>query len=146
MTKRTARKRRKTPGAAVLEDRNDLVQSYLREVASAICLADWVVLFRPESRPEDCEGMVDIEDGQRASIALCPQFWGLPPEYQRQILVHELCHLYFDRLRGFKNQLRRVLQGREFELLEEHLEDCEEHVTEMFARVIAPCLPLPKFT
>lgn len=125
--------------------RHDQLLDYAVRISKAILLADWEIVFVPESYQGDdkAEAQIELRNGQVATLAVAPEFWGLPAEYQRRVIVHELCHCYFDRFRISADIIALLPDKNVSALLQEANEDAEDVAVELVARVLSPCLPLP---
>lgn len=125
--------------------RHTQLLDYVLMLARAISLADWTITLvdKPIDPEDDAEAQIELKDGHSAVLGVCSEFWDLPPEYQRRVIVHEVCHLQFDRLRIF-NAVAALLPDKNVSAaLKTIVEEAEEHAVESFAKVLAPALPLP---
>ncbi len=122
------------------------VDRYLKRIQGPLLLADWSFCYRPDlvcSLENAAE--IQIYEGHTADLAICPEFWDWPTTKQRAILVHELCHAHFDRLRAIDSLLPRHHSPEVLAVLRGVLIEAEEHAVETMARLLASRLPLPKF-
>jgi hypothetical protein len=122
------------------------VQAYFDLVRPFVLLADWDVQYLPDAEiSPDNEAEIQILDGHRAEVAIGPDFFGYPPEKQRAIVLHELAHLHFARMRGLEVSTVSLLGVDARALFRAGLADAEEHIVEMISRLTTSRCPLPKF-
>ncbi|MCA9880308.1 MAG: hypothetical protein KC442_21080 [Thermomicrobiales bacterium] len=127
---------------------HDALGRYLRSLADAMQLRDWVIELQRE-RPEP--------EGAWASVVVCrwhqtawvrvawPEFFDTrPPERQRVDLVHELVHVHLDRPHQLMDDLAGMFGENTATQLAKDRHQVEiEVATETLARVIAPFMPMP---
>ena len=99
--------------------------------------------------PEFCAGdaHAEISDSDfNMRITLGIGFFDLTPAMQRDVLTHEICHVYFE---GFDEILKVFMVGvlipKDVKRLKALMLVKEHEVIDLLMRTIAPSLPLPKF-
>ncbi len=118
--------------------------AYIRTLADALCLKDWVVTLRRHSSDEGTRAQVTISRMKdEATIVLCDRWFVRTPEEQRQTLVHELIHAHTGRLCRVMTRLNDEIGGETIRYVTTAFDEEEEIVADTLARVIAPFLPLP---
>lgn len=114
------------------------LRPYVRDLAGRMCLKDWRVEVLEDTPSQKWHG-ADIEtiSGKKdARIRLCLDFFGKPPEFQREYLCHELIHLHLAQLDDYLRDILSESQETSYNLLR------ELSVDEM-AHALAPSMPLP---
>lgn len=119
------------------------LETYLREVAGQMNLADWDVCFEDKEPRAECEAEVTQSEDQHAHIRVAPRFWSHTRDFQRLVLVHELTHLAFTGGDAFAGALAAVAPGPAGDAISAIMYANEEHVVEWATRLLAPTLPLP---
>jgi hypothetical protein len=125
------------------------MNAYLRRAADCCGLRDWSVEMEDGSRElKDRDGdelyaEVTMSEDRTASVIFAEDFWGFPPDKQRSIVVHELCHPHCRRLRTLGEDLAATAPVPFRKILEAAIEDADEHATEWMAKLLAPNVPLP---
>ncbi len=123
------------------------VNAYLRAAADALGLKDWRITFDPQpTTEEDTYAEIDATEDRHASVQLCATFATLPARQQREIIVHELCHLHTTRLRTIAEDLAASESTGTKSFILKTIENADEHAVESFAQLLAPQLPLPAFS
>lgn len=121
------------------------VQKYVNYAAPLCGLAGWDIMVSDELPSSVCEAETYITEGQHAEIRLAPAFAGHDPIYQRLIICHELCHCHCCGFTPAVEALKSDLAPSSFRIAESWFDSVEEHVVEVFARLLAPSLKLPRF-
>ena len=124
-------------------------------------LNHWEIAYDPDTEPSNGADLeIVTNDSQHAAIRInVDRFLAQPPGVQRELIVHEMGHLYTDRLRSLRDDLKRsvwfrtqalklkkserVLLAITIDCLSEEFEKAEEYCVQGFARLVAPSLPLP---
>lgn len=123
-------------------NRGQIVEQYLRACAAQMGLGAWEISFDERGDIEDgFEANIKTTENQCAIIALSRKFWTHPADIQQRILVHEICHLYFDRLREHVDVIETHLAPATFRIFADAHENAEEHAVETLTRVFAKILP-----
>lgn len=121
---------------------------YLRALADAMQLRDWVIELRRE-RPADSTAWASIEVcrwHQTAWVRVAwPEFFDTrSPDRQRVDLVHELVHVHLDRPHQLMDDIAGMFSENTATQLAKDRHEVEiEVATEALARVIAPFMPMP---
>ena len=118
------------------------VDQYLRTLAQAMGLGDWVLVISDEPADDGTVAEIDCTLGQRhARVYLCEEWLELDAVTQRDTLVHELVHAHLAQLRHLADALFATVKGGKQAEVSFHL--IEEYATEAIAQAWAPMLPLP---
>lgn len=126
--------------------REILLQEYVQSLRQHMLLNDWAVTYDPHDSPDDDdEAQISTNDGLEATLVIHPAFWLKTPEEQREILTHELCHLHTDRTRSTWHRLSDHFRPDVYETFAGVFSDADEHTCQIFTRILAPLLPLPRF-
>lgn len=137
------------------------VENYLRKLAVKMNLSQWEIAFDPDASPDNgAHADIEASEGQHALVTINEKvFRNATPGEQREMLVHELCHLYTDRIRNMgdhmkdslvsvmkkigRNEMDRFVLAAAITFAGEEFYDAEEYAVQGFARIIAPHMPMP---
>lgn len=129
------------------EARRAALERYLAELAALVGLGDWTITVasEPEVDEDDADVYVTISPdyAQRATVRAHPRFWTEPPERQRLLATHELCHLPAERFSEALAIAGAVVGKQTMRALDKAFSEAEEHLVWWMAHRLAPSLPLP---
>jgi hypothetical protein len=118
--------------------------AYLRDLADRLGLRDWRLDLDRDPTAGGLLAHVEVTDGARWALVTLGPTWGvLPPDRQRQALVHELIHPHFQEIAEAVAHGREVLGGTAIEVVERAVRHQIEHAVDALAEAVAPLLPLP---
>lgn len=128
--------------------RRAALEAYVSEVRASLRLDAWDVRLADEwpDDGEDVYAQIDpCEQRWIATLRLGSGFWDLPPEDQRNTIVHELLHLHHvrltdvTRLGAWRHQVGQAL----YDHLVDQVKREAELMVDALASVLAPFVPLP---
>ena len=119
------------------------VNSYLREAANALLLRDWTVRYDPQEPGEEALAEVHTSEDTHIMVRFSAAFWDLDPAEQRDIVVHELCHVHLARLYDVAQHL--VGPGVHHDACCAMVDDADDHATEVFARLLRDRVATPRW-
>ncbi len=123
------------------------LESYLRLLAGLIGLGDWTIVVSPEPEADEDDHdvfiTITIDYAQRATVRAHPRYWREPPERQRLLGTHELCHLPAERFSEALAIAGAVVGKQTMKALDKAFSEAEEHIVWWIALRLAPGLPMP---
>lgn len=122
------------------------LNEYVRWVDDSLELRDWTltVVYDPEVEDSDALASIKCIYGRKhANIRLCPEFFSLSGEQQRQTVAHELIHCHLSGLEWQYNNLGGHVAPSVFEIVWGGMKDQVEFATDAMADALAKHLPLP---
>jgi len=121
------------------------LEAYLTMLKREMGLGDWT-LHEGERLAEDSDNYATIQaqwGAREATLRLCSGFEALAPDVQRRVLVHELSHLFTDRLVSWVRVWLEELSPAARRQAERLLMEEWEFVTDAVERALSPWMPMP---
>ena len=122
------------------------VATYLRDLADRMELRDWTVRFLHEPCGDGSLAECRVVYGRKwVDVQVCSRFFDMPPDEQRQTLVHELVHCHFDAVEGVMRDARqaKAFPKRARRVVEHAQHRAVEHGVDAVAEALAPHMPMP---
>lgn len=117
---------------------------YTRQIAVAMGLGGWHIEQSADPASEGCLAEIEPTYGQRhAKLSLCAEWDTLPPEEQRDTIVHELVHVHLASLTQLAYDLVQELDPSAVKVAQAALNLAEEYVVDAMAGAWSPYMPLP---
>jgi hypothetical protein len=128
------------------KDRYQRLEEWVADALVLLELQGWEVLISREAADIDAHADIEVSDQRRsADLRISRDFFTQSPERQRLTLTHELAHIVTARTDRVFENMEEPLGKIAWAVLEPNYLDATERMTEHFARLIAPYLPLPNF-
>lgn len=129
-------------------DRKALAK-YVRWVANELNLRDYTLRITYSAEAEESRGGINmahcgcIDGAREATIEFAPHFRFVPPEEQRETVVHELLHVHHDPCwRMVQTDLAEPLGKVAYYVYCDSYRRSMEFMIDALAKAIAPRLPL----
>lgn len=117
---------------------------YTRQIAVSMGLGGWTIEQSADPASDGCFAEIEPTYGQRhAKLALCPNWDDLPPEEQRDTIVHELLHVHLASLTQLAFDIVQELDPAAAKVAQAALNLAEEYVVDAMAGAWSPYMPLP---
>ena len=126
----------------------EAIEEYVRELADALGLRDWLITVSSDSLDENAviAEIRCVNGRKRARISFASYFKSLDLDVQREVVVHELLHVHWE---GAWSVLRHDIADYLGQLLYDHTMQSFRRQAEIgidgIAHSIAHYLPLPKW-
>lgn len=132
--------------ATILDGDRDKLRVYIRQLADAMGLRDWVITVGDEPMPDSATVDADIfcAYGQRwARVRLATGWETWPPEKLRATVVHECIHPHLNSITSTVDNVQSLIGEAVYRPLHNTLVDIIEYATDGIAVAWAEFLPLP---
>jgi hypothetical protein len=133
-----ARKKSQTPTLALAK--------YMLALQQSMRLDHWTVeLSQAQSSEDSWADIAPHAQAFRATLRISLDFWGLTPEKQRHVLVHELLHLITCRMDQVVSTVELSMGTAAYEPWSKCFDDEHERAVDKLAEIISEQFDLPIF-
>jgi hypothetical protein len=120
------------------------IERYVDDCASLLGLSDWTISYRLAEDPAPgAEADISPQHGKVAHLRVNKSFFTFSPEYQRNVITHELLHVMFMRQDDTVHSLEKVLGSAVYCLFEDLYTEANEDLVQTLSHVVEKLLPLP---
>lgn len=119
------------------------LEAYVRACATTLQLGQWLIVVDPAPAPVGCAAQILDEDPRTARLWVARIFWRSTPEYQRQVIVHELTHLAGTALNAPIEQIEAALVPQVATALKTSIHSAEHAIIAWLEPLLAQIVPLP---
>jgi hypothetical protein len=122
------------------------IEVYVDTCKDLLGLKDWKIVYKVCEEPaKEAEADISCAHGKIAYLRLNKSFFTFSPEYQRNVICHELVHMHLFAVDDCFMSTRECLGGAAYSVLDNLFTEASENATQTFSHLLEGLLPLPKF-
>lgn len=122
------------------------IEVYVDQCKDMLGLRDWKIIYKVCEEPaKDAEADIAPHHGKIAHLRLNKSFFTFSPEYQRNVICHELLHIHLMGIDDCVLSTRESLGGAAYSVLDNMYNEACENTVQSLSHLLEGILPLPSW-